>query len=496
VFAGGWTLEAAEHVCAAPEVEASGLLGLLIALVDKSVVWVEEHAGQARYHMLETMRQYGVERLQEAGETAAVQQRHRDWYLSMAQQAALGLMGADEGAWLGRLETEHDNLRAALTWTMAQEDAADTGVQFVVALWRFWAVRGHWGEGRRWLESALARSTALAPALRAQALYSLGRLAEWQDDYATARAYFGESLALCRAVGDTAGIATALNQLGTLALFCGEYRVARPLFEESLALRQAFGAPWEIAESLCYLGRVLVFQGDDAVGQAMLAESLTRWRALGYMSGMAEVLTTLGQIAYHHGAYATARARLAESLALRRALGAPWGMAHTLNNLGRVAVACEEYGVAGTLYEESLALCRALGDKLCAASSLQGLGMVAGGQREYQAARARVAESLALRRDLGDQQGIAECLEALAGIASIQAQPQRAARLWGVAEALREALGAPLLSSDRMRYDCAVARVRTVLDAATWTTAWTAGRTMPLEQAIVYALEASSSSPA
>ena len=488
VFAGGWTLAAAERVCAGPDVDAAAVLNLLSSLVDKSLVMVAEQAGQARYHMLETIRQYGAEKLRETGETAVVQQRHRDWYLGLAEQAAPGLLGVDESAWLERLETEYDNLRAALAWSMEQVSAAAVGVRFGVAVWRFWAVRGHWREGRQWLEAALSGSAGTSPSVRAQALYGAGRLAEWQDDYASARMFFAESLGLWQALGDKAGIATALNQLGTLALFCGEYIVALPLFEESLALRRALGARWGIAESLYYLGRVVACQGDYGLGHTLIEESLALWRALGYTSGIAESLAGLGMVAYHQGEYSVARALHEESLALRRALGAKWGIASSLNDLGRVASAQEDYVSARALYEESLGLCRALGDEICAASSLSGLGAVAFCQGDYTSAHTLAAESLALRRDLGDKSGIAQCLEALAQVAWAQEQLQRAATVYGAAEALREAIGAPLLSPGRARYDCTVAAVRTALDAEACATAWAAGRAMTLEQAMGYAL--------
>jgi tetratricopeptide (TPR) repeat protein len=343
-------------------------------LVDKSLVLVGEQAGQARYRLLETMRQYGAEKLREAGETMAVRQRHRDWYLRLAEQAEPELEGAEQHAWLERLELEHDNLRAALAWSTEHASETDAGVWFTGTLGRFWSVRGYWSEGYRWLQTVLARSAGASPAARAKALYEAATLSEDQSHYAVARTFYEESLGLHRVLGDQCGIASSLNRLG-------------------------FVACW---------------QGDDAL----------------------------------------ARVRHEESLAICQALGDQRGIAYALGGLGDVAVAQGAYAVAGARYQESLALLWELQHK---------------------------------RR-------IAECLEGLAKLASAQGQPTQAARLSGTAEALRAALGAPLAPPERALYDRTVAGVRAALDEAAFTTVWAAGRAMMLEQAIVQALEAPSSS--
>jgi predicted ATPase len=454
VFAGGWTLEAAEQVCAGADVEAAAVLGLLASLVDKSLVLVGEQAGQARYRLLETMRQYGTEKLREAGETVAVHQRHQDWYLRLAEQAEQELEGAEQHAWLERLEHEHDNLRAALAWSTEHASETDAGVWLAGTLGRFWSVRGYWSEGYRWLQTVLARSAGTSPAARAKALYGAGTLSEDQSNYAVARTFYEESLGLQRVLGDQCGIANSLNRLGFVACWQGDYALARGLHEESLAIRQA----------------------------------------LGDQSGIAYSRSGLGDVATAQGAYAVARGHYQESLAMRREVGDQRSIALSLKDLGRVATAQADYTLARGFYEESLTIRQALGDQRGIANALGGLGDVAAAQGEYAVACARYQESLALLWGLKHKRRIAECLEGLAKLASAQGQPTQAARIYGTAEALREALGAPLAPPERALYDRTVAAVRAALDEPAFTTAWAAGRAMTLEQAIVHALEAPSSS--
>ena len=193
VFAGGWALDAAEAVCSGDRIDASDILDLLAQLVGKSLVAAETEDGEARYRLLETVQQYGRDRLQESGEAEVVRRRHRDWYLGLTERAEPELVGAEQAAWLDRLEMEHDNLRAALMWSM-ESGEMEAALRLVGAAWRFWSVRGHFKEGNRWLEAVLKRSKNASKAFRAKALNAAGYLATSRGDYATARSFLEESL--------------------------------------------------------------------------------------------------------------------------------------------------------------------------------------------------------------------------------------------------------------------------------------------------------------
>ena len=224
VFAGGWPLAAAEAVCAGAGVEPGGVLDLLAGLVDKSLVVFEEAAlepgagGAGRYRLLETIRQYAEARLVGAGEAARVRRRHRDWYLALAERAALELVGRDQVAWLDRLGAEHDNLRGALAWSQADPDGAAAELRLAAALGRFWNLRGHISEGRAWLAHALERDAGAAPAAaRASALNWAGLLASLAAALPAAAALLEASIALGRGLPGRPGLPAALRHLGLVA---------------------------------------------------------------------------------------------------------------------------------------------------------------------------------------------------------------------------------------------------------------------------------------
>ena len=447
VFSGGLTLEAAEAVCGGDGTDTSEVLDLLMHLVDKSLVVAEEQGGKARYRMLETVQQYARDRLRESGEAEAVRRRHRDWYLELAEQAEPGLVGGEQAAWLDRLELEHANLRAALMCCV-ESGGTEEALRLVGALWRFWAVRGYFEEGRGWLEAALKGSSDVSAGFRAKALNAAGYLALSRGDHRAARSLLEESLAIRRQLGDQAGIATSLSNLGTAASQQGDHAVARSLLEESLTIRRRLGDKVDTAASLNDLAGVVIQLGDNAMARSLLEESLT----------------------------------------IRRQLRDKAGIAVSLNNVGMVAIQQGDHAVARSLLEESLRLCREVGDKWLNAAALDTLGDLARAQDDHARARSLYEESLALYRQLEDARGIAHGLEGLAAVACVQGQHRRAAHLFAAAEALREASGAPLPISERADAERSVVAVRAGLGEEAFTSAWADGRAMAPGQAIEYAL--------
>ncbi|MGH2397248.1 MAG: ATP-binding protein, partial [bacterium] len=221
VFAGGFTLEAAEAIVAGVEIARHDFLDLLGRLVDKSLVIVDPAHGSRRYRLLDTMREYAKERLTAAGEVGPLRNAHRDWYLAFAQKAESSLDEPNQ-IWLNRLEADHDNLRAAIEYSLATDDA-EGALRLGTALWRFWHVRGHWTEGRQRLEAAISAATRAQPSLRARALHAAGMLAQRQGDYERATTLSEESLTLQQTLGDAHGIATSLTTLGNIAYVQANY---------------------------------------------------------------------------------------------------------------------------------------------------------------------------------------------------------------------------------------------------------------------------------
>ena len=243
VFSGGWTLEAAESVCANECREASGILDVLTSLVDKSLVLVETQRGEARYRLLETVRQYGGDRLEESGESGDLKRRHLGWYLAVAERATPKLRGPEQELWLERLETEHDNLRATLAWGRMDAQSAQAWLRLTGTLHSFWIRSEHWTEGRRWAEEALTRGNEAKPATLLRIVQSAGHLAYQQGDYERAGQLAEQALVLSRTLKDKEGIMWALMLSGDV-ISERDYVTAIPLLEESFALSRDLGDKW------------------------------------------------------------------------------------------------------------------------------------------------------------------------------------------------------------------------------------------------------------
>ena len=272
VFAGGWTLEAAEAVGSGDSIDKSDVLDLLSRLVDKSLVSVEADAeGALRYRMLEPVRQYGWEWAKVSEESA--HRRHAMWCLQLAEEAEPELRGARQETWLKRLEKEHDNMRVALSWALEKEEA-ELGLRFSGALGEFWHLRGHLSEGRLWLEAALATGSGLSVPARAKALARVGCIAWEQGDYERSIASSQESLSLSRKLGDTVGAAAALSNLAWAMLHQNELGRSSELAEEAVTLQRVSGDKVGLARTLLILGMVAAIQHNHERAAALHEQSL------------------------------------------------------------------------------------------------------------------------------------------------------------------------------------------------------------------------------
>jgi tetratricopeptide (TPR) repeat protein len=396
VFAGGCTLEAAEAVC-----DAEGDLEVIqgvTSLLDQSLLSpVEVTRDEPRVVMLETVREYSLERLEESGEGEAQHQRHAEFYLSLAEEAEPALRGAAQTAWLPRLEQEHHNVREALRWCVLTGDAAH-GLRLAGALWRFWYVRSHFTEGRQWLAQVLALPSAAAPTLnRAKALNGAGNLAYSQGDLMAARACHEESLLLRRQLGDRRGVAASLNNLALLDREQGDYDTASRLLEEAIDLSQALEQRTLEALALGNLGTVRRLQDSLEAARVLHTQSRDLFTAEGDAWGRAMALYYLGVMAHEEGKSAEAR----------------------------------------TFYEESCVLRRQVGDRRGLALSLAGLGALFLYEGDVARARPLLAESLALREAIGDVLGLLDDLMIVAALAASVSQMIEAVMLASAVEALK-----------------------------------------------------------
>jgi predicted ATPase/DNA-binding SARP family transcriptional activator len=362
VFQGGRTLEAIQAVCAAPDLDLDPLDGVE-ALVSKSLLRrMEAYDDEPRFWMLETIHEYAREKLRAHGEEAALRRRHAHYFLGLAEEAAPHLKQHDQGWWLERVEAEIDNIRAALHWAREQGEAGDdeaaaTGLRFVIALERFWEVRVYLREGLEQTTGILAIGRP-GGALRARALTVAAVLADVCGDYARAHTMLEESLQLWREVGDQKSLVETLHALGTVLYSQRDTEKARAYFEESLRVEQAVS---NRKTSLHSLGLMFYEQGDFASAGALIEEALAIERAAGDTRRVALALANLGLVAYEQGDYAVALARQRESLALRQALGAKLGIAWSLEGLAMLYLALGRAAQAARLWGASQAMREAIG---------------------------------------------------------------------------------------------------------------------------------------
>jgi non-specific serine/threonine protein kinase len=380
VFAGGWSLEAATAICGGPGSEgptfptdapwptspSMDVLDLLFELQTKSMVLVEERDGAARFRLLETLREYGWERLAEAGEADAARERHRNWLLTLAERAGPELCGPRQDDWLDLLEEEHDNLRAALSWTL-ERGPAQLGLRLAGALWPLWQRRDHRQEGREWLTRVLAAPGAEVPTrARAEALdgaCELCGLALYQGDRALAERLAQESLAICRALDDRRGIARALARLAMVANQEGSLARTEELGALALAHAQDAGDRWIAARTWDTLGLAALQRRDRALARERLEASLAIFRELGDALSAAGELHNLGWVAAIEGDNRAARASFEEALELARALDSQDWIGQVLRFLGLIAQLKGDYPRAWELLAESDELARQTGDR-------------------------------------------------------------------------------------------------------------------------------------
>ncbi len=434
--------------------------------------------------MLETIREYGLEALTSSGEGNSARLAHADYFLQLAEEAEPALKGPLLATWLDRLEREHDNLRAALHWAI-EGGQAEMALRLGSALERFWVVRGHRNEGLAFLERALAGSAGVAADVRAKASLAAARLAFNQSNYDQGEMLAQQSLALFRELGDRRGIALSLNRLGVAAWRRGDFRSARILLEEDLTLFRELGDRDRVAWSLFMHGLLDNKQGEYAGASSQFEESLALFRELGNKRGIAASLTQLaGTLFVSQGNQDMIYPLLEQGLSLDREVGDKEGMAVASLLLGWVALKQGDIATARTRVEESLALYKEMEHREGMAEALSLLARLEATRDDHAFAHVLYEESLAIAQEIGDKELIASGLGGLASVVAAQDEPGWAARLWGSAEVMREAIGAPLPPIERADYDHAVAAVREHLGEEAFASAWAEGRAMTVEQVL------------
>jgi predicted ATPase/serine/threonine protein kinase len=456
VFVGGCTLEGAEAVCDTKSDLDLDLLDGMASMVDKSLVQqVERAKGESRFVMLETIREYALEKLEASGEEALTKRAHAAYCLVLAEEEATEQSGAEGAEWLERFASEHDNFRAALEWLTETGDA-EWGLRLGTALFRYWEIREYLAEGRDRLGRLLKLAGAASPTkLRMRALFAAGVLAGEQGDYASAEALISESQNIAHELGDKTGIAVSLNALAVFARDRGDVATAHVLFEASLELWRELGDEKAVARALSNLANVLKLQGD----------------------------------------YDRARSLYAECLAIFQRLGDRTGVAWSLNYQGDVARDQGDSAGAQALYEQGLVIFRELGDRWGIAGTLADLGGLAREQRDYPRVHSLYRESIKIFQELEHKRGIARLLECFACSAAAQLHAERSLRLAGAAAALRQNIGAPLTPAEQAKLEASLHLARQALSNTVGVAAWLEGWTLPVEKIVEEVLMPDAASP-
>jgi len=452
VFAGGCTLEAVESVCDTRRDLEIDVLDGMSSMVDKSLLrQIDQPDGEPRFVMLETLREYGLEKLAASDDEPLTRRAHAAYCLVLAEEAAAQEGGAQTSEWQRRFDVEHDNFRAALEWLTANREI-EWGFRLGAALFHFWESHDHFAEGRDYLQKLLKLEPAASPtSLRSRVLFAAGILASEQGDLVDGARLIQESLTISRQLDDRRGVAVCLNALAVNARDHGDLANSRALFEQSLVLWRELQDQPAIARALSNLAGVVKLQEDFSLARGLYEECRCLFHDLGDRTGVAWALNHEGDVVREQGDIAAARSLYERSLATFHELNDRWGIAGSLADLGNLAREHRDFGTAHSLYRESLGVFQ----------------------------------------ELDHRRGIARILEAFACSAASQAQPERALRLAGAAAALRQTIGAPLTPAEQHKLERFLESAKHALPTASARTAWLEGWVMPVERATEEVLSSS-----
>ncbi len=445
VFAGGWTLQAAEQVCSGDGLSSAGVVDGLAGLMEKSLVWATDDDVQRRFRLLDTVREYAFERLSDSSDAEAVVARHAQYFRDMVDDGAVTRLGLRYPADAARVGQEHANFTAALSALFDREELAP-GVALCEALGGFWLAQGFLREGQEWLARFLMHPEELSPQALAGGLHTWGRLAEYSGDLDSAQDLFERSLSASRVRADRKGAARALCGLGDVSVHHGLLNEARASYVQALRLTEKDGTGPEHAQSLLCLGRVDSARGD--------LESSSQW--------------------------------LEKALGVQRRAGDPWGVAYALNELGQQARRSGQLTKAQSLLEECHVLWRQTGTRMGERAAVMNLTLVVLELGSIARAGELAHESLVLTDAMHDDASAAtvRCVEIAALVLAARGSTPTAVGLVAAATRRREILGAPRPSAEGSELAPVLTRARTALGAERFGIAWRRGLDLLMIEAL------------
>lgn len=481
VFAGNWMLEAAEQVCIRDQGDLD-ILNLLVQLVDKSLVIMDETQEEVRYRLLDTTRQFAREKLIECGDEAVFRDRHLDYFIRLAKEAEPQLRGSSQLIWLDRLETNLNNLRAALEWTQ-QSGRFEDGLRLSTSLWWFWNLRSLPGEGFEWLARGLKQSQEknFPPALRAKSLHRAAHLGHYLGEpFAQRKAWLEESLASNRSLSD---IESCAHTLIFLAWMEPDNYKALALYKEALELAHRIGA-WQVAATNLNLADLVADMGEIDKAIALLEETTSTFREIGDRWGVAFSLVSLAYAKSINKKHEEAGKHLSECLALFGELKHRPGIRIATFIRGELARGQEDYKRALRYYEETLSIAHEMGLRSAIAMGSLHLGIVHRHLSDYPRAAALTLEAIAIYQAQGSTRLMPDCLAGLAKIYAASGKTKQSAQLFGAAEAYDDADPDTI---EPMEYVQIRQSAREQLGESAFDQLFEEGQAMSIEQAIALA---------
>jgi predicted ATPase/Tfp pilus assembly protein PilF len=508
VFMGGGDLHAITAVCGESdqtlEHDEDTIFELIASLVNKSLLrQVATPSGsdgqtEIRFKMLETLREYALERLTESGQLETARQGHAAYYLKIAQQAEPLLQQSEQLEWLRKLELEHDNLRAVLDWSLNGKSPLLTrervalGLELAKALWLFWSTRGYISEGRERLTLAItqARKVGLDNTLDyAKALNGVGHMIRTQGENAAALSGYTESLEIFRRLNNLPGVAASLNNLGIVTMNQGDYEQARSYYEQSLTIRNQLGDKSGMSRCLNNLGVVTTQLGDYEAAKIFYHQSLNLSNELGDKIMSSTCLMNLGEVAMYEADYNTAQKFVEESLAICQELGDGNTVASCCKLRAEIAICQGDVELAQVYYKQASTTYQELGNKQGLAEVIESSAVLSLLQDDYTQVYMQLRDAINMLKTLGDKRTLVYALEGMGALATVESAYKRAVTLFSAATALRSALGVSLNSNDRPYYNQYRTQAQNQLSADECDEAWQAGQALSLEAALTYALD-------
>ena len=485
VFMGGWRLESVEEICTGDEIASDNIDDLLGHLVDKSLVELEENG---RYRMLETIRQYARDRLVESGEGEALRDRHRDWFLALAEQAMPELHRETQLEWLDRLDEELENLRTALEWSLRNN--IDAAQQLAGALWWFWHIRGRAFEGYQWINKILAIGDDVTLA-RAALLGKAGQQAFMLNYQKEARAFSEKSIAMFQLLGQKNGQADPLLILGILAFYDKDFSKAKEMIEQSCDLCRDADDRWGLKKARDILGWIAEDEGNYEQARKIFEEGYKISSELGDKDGASYSLVELGGVFLAQNEYEYALKYFEQSLAIAREVKGIIVIIEALKSIGLVALRINNFEKAELSFEECRRLYEDAGIKAGEIQSIRLLGLSARVKGDYQKAAAMYQKSLTIIQESRDAESVGRSILGIALTMVKQGNLNSAVQLIGASNKAIPKITENLLDLDKEDLDQTIARAKSGLGDTTFENLWAEGESMSIEEAIAFALRES-----